>query len=231
MRQTNSRFYLWVAGVALCACATQTGLGRATTLAPGVAQFTPALELSLVSVKNESSQGTSAPWVLLGVGYHRGVSERVQLGARIWGFGWPNYLTTLGVAFDAKFQLYRGEKWHVALAPSLKYHAVALADSPWNIFALEIPLLLGFNFGKHQLVFGLRATDTFLTGRGTNAINALWVGAHMGVSWRVHRSAELMPEIGLLYSPVPFNGETADANRNGASIIHVGLGVSIENTR
>jgi hypothetical protein len=226
---------IWVAVIfaALLAtsCATQSGLGRATTLAPGVSQFTPAVEFSLVSVKNEASQATTAPWMLLGVGFHRGITERIELGARAWGFGWPNYLTTAGICFDSKFQVYKGARWHVALAPSLKYHAVTLAAAPWHIFGLEIPVLLGLNLGKHQLVAGVRVTDTFLTGVGTNPINAAWVGAHMAVSFRLPKAVELMPELGILYSPVPFNGETKDASRNGASIIHFGIGVNIESSR
>jgi hypothetical protein len=40
-----------------------------------------------------------------------------------------------------------------------------------------------------------------------------------------------MPEVGILYSPVSFNGETRDETRTGASVLHVGLSVSIEGGR
>jgi hypothetical protein len=212
-------------------CASQSGLGRATTLAPGVFQFTPTVEATLVSVKNDATSTTTAPWLTLGVGYHRGVTPFLELGARAWAFGLTNYLTTAGLAFDAKVQLFKGRVWHIAVAPSLKYHAVALADSPWHVVALEAPVLFGLNLGQHQMVLGVRVVDQLLTGAGTNPVNTVWAGAHVGISLRVHRSAELMPEVGLLYSPVRFNGETRDEQRTGASVIHVGLSLSIESKR
>jgi hypothetical protein len=211
-------------------CASQAGLGRATTLAPGVYQFTPTVEATLVSVKNDATATTTAPWLTLGVGYHRGVTDRLELGARAWAFGLTNYLTTAGLALDGKVQLLRGVAWHVAVAPSVKYHAVALADSPWHVVAVEVPVLFGLNLGPHQLVLGVRVVDQLLTGKGTNPVNTAWVGAHVGVALRVHRSAELMPELGLLYSPVRFNGETRDEQRTGASVLHLAVSVAIESS-
>jgi hypothetical protein len=211
-------------------CASQTGLGRATTLAPGVFQLTPALEGTFVSAKNSESGHTTAPWLLLGLGYRHGVTEWLELGGRVWGFGLPNYFTTAGVALDAKVQLYRGSRWHIATAPSVKYHAIALGASPWNIGMIELPVLFGFNFAQHQLVLGVRVMDALLTGLGTNPVNTFWVGTHVGVSFRAGR-VEVMPELGVLYSPIPLNGETADSRRLGSSILHLGLGISIESSR
>ena len=211
----------------LCGCASQTGLGRATTLAPGVFQFTPAVEGTLISVKNEETGSTTAPWLLFGLGYRQGVTEWLELGGRVWGFGLPHYFTSAGVALDAKVQLYRGKKWHIALAPSVKYQGVAVGDSPWNIGMIELPALFGFNFGNHQLVLGLRVMDALMTGLGTNPVNTFWVGTHVAVSFRAGRRVELMPELGVIYSPVALNGETADSRRKGASVLHLGLGISI----
>ncbi len=217
----------WLIALVASGCASQSGLGRATTLAPGVSQFTPGVEGTLVSVRTAENTNVPAPWLLLGLGYRHGVTEWLELGGRVWGFGWPHYLTSVGVALDAKLQLYKGTRWHIALAPSVKYHAVALGDSPWNIGVLELPVLFGLNFGLHQLVLGVRVTDTLLTGLGTNPVNSVWVGTHVGVSFRAGRRVELMPELGILYSPVPFNGETADASRTGASVIYLGFSISI----
>jgi hypothetical protein len=211
-------------------CASQTGLGRATTLAPGVFQITPAVEGSLVSVRTDSSQTTTAPWLFPGLGYRQGVTSWLDLGLRVWAFGVPNYLTAVGVAVDGKVQLFRSNRWHIALAPSVKYHVVALADAPWHLGFIELPALFGLNLGPHQIVFGLRVTDALVTGAGTNPVNTFWVGTHVGVSFRVKR-VEVMPEVGILYSPVSFNGETRDENRTGASVLHVGLSVSIEGGR
>jgi hypothetical protein len=218
---------LLIAGLVASGCASQTGLGRATTLAPGVSQFTPFVEGSLVSVRTDSSQATTAPWLLPGLGYRRGVTSWLDVGVRAWAFGLPNYLTAIGLAVDGKVQLFRGGRWHIALAPSVKYHAVALADAPWHLGFVELPVLFGLNLGPHQLVLGVRLTDTLLTGAGTNPVNTVWVGTHVGFSVRV-RKVELMPELGILYSPVSFNGETRDETRTGASVLHLGFSVSIE---
>ncbi len=213
----------------LGACASQSGLGRATTLEVGASQVTPLVEGSFVSARFSPTAST-APWLQLGIGYRRGLTERFELGARAWGFGLQNYFTAGGVGIDAKVQLYRGERVHLAVAPNLKYHAIALADAPWHVGIVEVPVLLGINLGPHQLVLGVRVSDALLTGAGTNPVNTFWLGAHLGVSFRIKR-VELMPEVGLLVSPVAFNGETPDPQRGGASLLHAGVSVAIDTSR
>lgn len=214
--------------VMMTGCASQSGLGRASTLAPGRAQLSPLAELSFVSARFEANQPSTAPWVLLGLGYRRGVTEKLELGVRAWGFGWPQYFTTVGLGFDAKVQVFQASGWHVAVAPSGRYHVIALGNAPWHVFGLELPLLIGKDLGPHQLVFGVKLADFLLTGAGTNAINSVWAGAHVGVAFKLTRSIEFMPEVGVLWSPVPFNGETADPQRNGASVLNLGVSVSAD---
>lgn len=215
----------------LVSCASQSGLGRAKTLAPGRAQVTPLAELSFVSAKFEAEKASTAPWLLLGVGYRRGLTERLELGVRGWGFGWPGSFTTTGAAADLKVQLLDAGEWHLAMVASVRYHLIELGTAPWHVVGAEAPVLLGKDVGPHQLILGLKVSDHALFGPGTNPINSVWVGAQAGLAIEVRPGVEVTPEMGLIYSPVPFNGETRDPRRLGASVLTLGLSVSVDSVQ
>jgi hypothetical protein len=163
----------------------------------------------------------------LGGGFAYGIAEGVELGARVWGVYTPNFLTSFGGSLDSKWQLSRG-KIDVALASSVGYHQLTLGGAPWHTFHATLPLLFGWNLGRHQLVFGPRVADYLLTAYGQNTVNSFWGGLSLGFAWRVSERIDLLPELVILYSPVNFGGRVDPDDRRGATLTTLGLGATLD---
>jgi hypothetical protein len=209
-------------------CAHQSS-GRATVLEPGQAQLTPSVELDFISLRG-TEESTNLPWAYVGMGYHLGVGGRTEVGLRVFGFGIPGTAGAMGVSADSKFQLFSADDrewgWDIAIGLSPSYHFGVQGDQPFHLFGFTVPLLFGKNFGRHQLILGLRFSDYVMTSYGQRTLNTVWGGASLGFSLRVRR-IELMPEVAFMYSPVKFNGERPDEKRNGVAYVSFGLSVPI----
>ena len=209
-------------------CAHQSA-GRATVLEPGAAQLTPSAELDFISVRGRE-ESTNIPWAWVGMGYHMGVGGRTEVGLRLYGFGVPGTAGAFGVSLDSKFQLFAADDrdfgWDVAIGISPSYQAAMQGDQPFHLFGFTVPLLFGKNFGRHQLILGLRFSDYVMTSYGMRTLNTMWGGASIAFSLKVRR-IELMPEVSFMYSPVKFNGERPDEKRDGVAYVSFGLSVPI----
>src|SRR5262249_37863287 len=116
--------------------------------------------------------------------------------------------------------------WDVAVGLSPSYHFGSQGDQPFHLFGFTVPLLIGKNFGRHQLVMGLRVADYVLSSYGQRTVNTVWFGTSLGFSWRV-KGVELFPEVAFMYSPVKFNGERPDEKRNGVAYVSFGFSMPI----
>lgn len=214
-------------------CASQVGMGRATTLAKGGVRLGMALEGSVLSAQLTPTQPVPGPWAHMVLGTHVGVTDDVEVGGRLWGFALPGLFADIGGALDTKVQLRRSPPGNrgldVAAALSLSYTHPTLGGAPWHVFGGTLPLLLGFNFGRHQLVLGPRVADFVVTGYGQNAINAFYFGASVGFHARFRETFDFSPEILWMYSPTSFGGEGSDDDlRVGVNALQLGIGGSWE---
>jgi hypothetical protein len=188
-------------------CASQIGMGRATTLEPGHTSMQSSLQLDVAAPKMRAEgKPVPAPWAHIGFGIHHGVARGLEIGGRAWYFGRPGDLS-FGGAFDTKVQMFRTDKGlTVSAASSFGYHQAQLGYTPWHSFTGFVPILIGQDFGKHQLVFGPRAGLTLWAGEGQNTIKLPWAGASVGFSFGTDVKAFLMPELVVVYSPISLNG-------------------------
>lgn len=209
-------------------CAATMDLGRATTLEKGDVRWSGGFEPSLMTAGLRKDQASPIPWAQLETGVHVGVTDKLELGGRAWGFGWPGWFSTFGVAADAKVQLhtarFRGDP-HLATGLSLSWHSPALGGQPWSVFGATVPLLVGFDVKRSQLVFGPRATGWYV---GSYGQTPLWTGAvGAGVGWSIRTGhLELFPELVWMYSPLNFDGTRHEPERTGAEALHLGFGVA-----
>jgi hypothetical protein len=214
------------------ACASQAGFGRATTLAPGTNQASIAVEASLLAPKLTPESAVPLPWLQVGLGYKRGITERVEIGGRVYGSYFRNVLATFGLAVDTKVQIYRHEpdkgRLSVAAAGSFGYHQTWFGGSPWHAFGGTLPVLFGIDAGKHQFVLGPRFADYVFTAYGQNAVNTFWLGASAGFAGRIRERGEIFPELVLMWSPVSFNGETDNESRVGVTFIELAVSGSLD---
>ena len=211
-------------------CASQIGTGRATTLEPGKGELMALMQLDVIAPQSKpNGNAVHLPWGHVGLGYHRGINERLEIGGRAWFFGLPQHLSW-GAALDSKVQVFRGEPGKglsLAVAPSFAYHQPQIGGTPWHTFTGSLPVLFGQDFGPHQFVIGPRVGYSLWAGEGQNTIHVPWFGGSTGVSFGVGRNAEtkIMPEIVFVYSPLSFNG-AVDSDRYGATLFQLGLSAS-----
>lgn len=225
-----SRAAAAVAVAALAGCGSQLGMGRARTLDRHKLVVGASGELDVATAARGVEQVIPVPWAEVGVGAHYGVHDRVELGARVWGFGIPTLTTTFGGAVDTKIGFYKPRpdesRWNVAAGLSLGYQQILYANAPEHVFGGTIPVLFGYDFGPHELVFGPRVATFVSTSYGQETVTTVWPGANVGVAIALGPKLELFPEMVLLYSPVELNGETDDDERSGIGVLQLGLGAN-----
>jgi len=214
------------------ACGSQIGMGRARTLDRGRLVLGASSELDVASAGQGEDQSIPVPWAQVGVAAHYGLHDRVEIGGRVWGFGLPNVAASYGAAVDSKFGVYRPDPtqkrlWNVATGLSLSYQQILYADAPQHIFGGTIPLLVGYDFGPHELVFGPRGAAFISTSYGQETVITVWPGASVGVAIAIGKTFELFPEMVLLYSPISLNGESSSEGRTGVAVLQLGLGANL----
>ena len=214
--------------VALAACAPPGGLLRARTLPPSASQMTGGVEVGVAAPSNTENDA-KLPWLNFTAGYRRGISEDVELGARVMAIGVKGF-NALGVAGDVKVQLKKSEDpgtgVDIATGLVLAYQQPRLGTTPWHIGSAVVPLLIGHNFGKHQLIWGPRIAYEVWTGEGQDPIQMYYAGGSVAFAWRLSKHFEFVPELAMLYSPIQLGGEAAAENQTGAVFTQLTLGMS-----
>jgi len=208
-------------------CASQVGLGRARTLDKGQYRVGFGLETDFLTPKAWEQSGATLPWIQMNAGYHRGVTDRVELGGRAWGLAVPGAFTTWGLGGDAKVAILRPEerrKVSVAAGLSLAYHQPRFGGQPYHVFGGTLPLLVGLPLGRHELTFGPRVADYVIAAYGMNTVNTFYVGGSLGLAIRIRETFDLVPEVVAMWSPVGLGGETDDTSQVGVGMLQLGLG-------
>lgn len=214
--------------LSLWGCVSHTGFGRASTLPEGTSQLSAGLEGTLVLVDRRRGPAIPLPAGQLTAGYRRGVGERTEAGARLFGISISRAgVASFGAALDGKYELVRVRRRHLSIGTSLGYHQVRFG-TPWHFVTASVPLLAGHDFGRSQLVIGPRLAFTAWMGEGQNTVELLQWGASIAFAWRLTRWFQLVPELVVLYCPVSFNGEVTSQDRAGATLVQLGIGGSFD---
>lgn len=209
----------------LSACAPAIDFGRATTLDVGEVRYAAGAEGSLLLGDLRPDQTMPLPWANVTAGVKAGVADGIEVGGRGWAFGWPGLFTTFGLAADGKVQVhrsrFRGDP-NVATGLSLAWHSPALGNQPWTVLNATVPVLVGFDVGRGQIVLSPRAAGYFATSYGQRPI---WTGAvGGGLAWFLPiGDAEIVPEIVWMWSPINWDGTLHQPDRFGARGVHAGF--------
>lgn len=235
----NRRHTSFVAGLLVAlglfvgnGCASVTGSGTARTLPPGESELGAGLELGLGLPKIAPTHHAPIPWPQFVLGYRRGLTDRLDVGGRVWGFGLP-ILYTVGVEADAKIALKKAEATtrgiDYTLDPAISYHQVSFGHAPTHSPIVQAPLLIGINTnGGDQFVVGPRVGYQGVFGKDLNSIHLFLWGTNVAYSWKVAQKLRLFPELVFLHSPVSFNGLENDGQRRGLTIFQIGLGMRFD---
>jgi hypothetical protein len=213
-------------------CGSQLGFGRARTLDAGKTEIGAGGEFDFASAGQGTDATLPVPWAHATIRAHHGVHDRVELGARAWGFGFPKAAATFGFAADAKIGVYKPtpdeSKWNVATGLSASYHQILFAGAPNHVFGVMIPVLFGYQIRRHELVFGPRVADFVSTSYGQETIHSVWPGASLGFAFSATERVEIFPEMVIMHSPLDLNGEAEEEDRRGITLVQLGTGVNLK---
>lgn len=209
--------------LALLGCVSSLDLGRATTLAPGETRWSVTGEGSLIGQELAPENPNQVPWGQVGAGWHTGVSERLEVGARVSGFGIPGYFSTFGVSGDSKIQVVRGGT-DIAVGLDATYYRPSLGGAPWHLGALVLPIFFGWDVGRGQIVASPRGSVWVAGSYGQEPI--VVPGAQVGLAWVIAAGPiELTPELVGGYAGVGFDGTVHDPDRTGAWALEGGMSI------
>lgn len=204
MRTKVLSFALLVIGFMLTGCATGS-VQTARTNGQGNFQF--GVEPGVVGFAGGGGVGFVPSFNIAG---RYGVSDRVDIGARIGSIG---YEIQTKFAFTDPSDL---EALAVALAPSFTAIGFGGTGGGFFLLASRIPLLFGIPVGDSELTVGPRISPAFFAGGagGTNAGGfALSAGGEVGFAARLGDTFWLLPHAKV---DVPVVAAAAGGGESGA---------------
>lgn len=153
-------------------------------------------------VFRDVEQDTRIPSVMVDLGVRHGVAKDVDVGARLYSFG-----------FEAggKWVVVRGS-WRVALAPSVDLVRTKETDvttDALHVFG-HMPLILGHDLSSRVSVnLGPRMTYGYYFPSTGGDAHGWFVGGFGNVAWKMSERWSLLPEVGVHRSvagEVPIRG-------------------------
>lgn len=199
MKTASLLLAVGLGGLVLSGCAS-TGMAR--TVDPGKVQLSlsPAAQGVLGGGKGTVGSNSIAPQVE--VGARVGVTERLDVGARLF---FP------GAEADVRYGLMRAPSLRdgvdVTLAPSVNYMGLLDTETPW-IFSL--PVLIGFNHDGRQLTLGPRISFALRQSSEPSdgaPESPFLVGTSVSYSVPLKPTLRLITELSVLGRPTDFTKE------------------------
>jgi len=181
-----------VAVVCLTGCPSFSTMGMARPLKPGSMQIVIAPEGEGGTLNGPTGQATGfLPQGELALRY--GVNDIFELGAKIW---------LIGAALEGKLGLLRSPTMDggidLSVGASLSYLGITSSTGTLSLSTISVPLLVGINFGGHQLVLAPKVVDVIGSGP-TGIAHQLNVGTSVGLALKLGPEFRLLPEISVIY--------------------------------
>jgi hypothetical protein len=210
-----------VALLALAGCASYGTMTSARPVAPGASEVTTALELDGAGVVEDDLR---VPSPSLAVQVRRGVREDVDIGGKLSILPFADALTTLGVEAQARWRFAGSDtsRFELAVAPSLGWRGTESSGARWDAGHAVVPLIVGWNLGRHQLYLSPKVGWQRWWSRGAMPVDVPFAGAGLGFTWRVRERWSIVPEATALRSPTSLD------QSDGMAIVHVGIGLVFE---
>lgn len=216
----------------LTGCASFSTMGLARTMNKGGIQGWVAPGGG-GAIATESGTSVGAGYPLLEGGIRYGVTDNVELGAKL-GFD--------GITLQSKFGLVRSPTMEhgvdLSVAPQVGFIGYGASTSGSGsssssfvgVLTAQLPILFGIDFGGHELVFGPRVVDQVLFGNfssgtsgGSGVADLLYVGGSIGFAIRVSPYVRIMPEVAIGV-PVFESANNVGSSALGGLIFQGGIG-------
>jgi hypothetical protein len=205
------------AALAGSACTAMSTIKTATTVPAGQTQVIGAIEAN-----------GGAPIELpvkpllpeLAVGLRRGLTDRVEVGGKLTSLPAGRRVTTAALEGQVKVQLRRvpWSRFQLAIGPAAGFRWISSSGAAMQVTYATVPLLMGIDVGRHQIVVAPEAGIQLWTSAGSNEVWARMVGLSLGFVWRIGQRFALVPEVAAYRSDVKI-----DYSR-GSQMFHIGVG-------
>jgi hypothetical protein len=155
------------------------------------------------------------------VGARHGLTDRVELGGKLTTLPLGRRVTTAALEGQVKVQLRRRPEGtlEIALGPAGGFRWVGSSGASMQVSYVTLPLMLGWNVGRHQIVVTPEAGLQLWTSAGASEVWAPVTGLTLGFVWRLGERFTLVPEATAYRSPVAL-----DYSR-GTMMLHLGIGM------
>ncbi len=226
-------FFQGVMAIGAMACASACSiatLGTARPVDSGETQFVLAPAFNRVGL---SQSGRPGPQVEIGGRY--GVTENVDIGARLW-LPLPGYTLDSRIALRKAAQPDSG--LDISLNPGVMYIYAPGGDTngtALHFTTVQLAALFGIHLGGgRQIVVGPKVVDILSTDTSTDfgsTFNMVIVGSSLGLVWPVTRNLSVVPELsaGLAVSGA-VKGFGNDIGNNG-NVLQFSLGLLFGGTK
>jgi hypothetical protein len=190
----------------------------ATTLPPGQNQIIAALEGN-GGAPIELPVKPLLPELV--VGLRRGLTERVDAGIKLTTLPLGRFVFTAGVEGQVRYQLRRrpDSRLVLAIGPAAGFRWVGSSGAAMQVSYATVPLLVGIDVGRHQIVVAPEAGLQLWTSAGSNEVWVPTTGLSLGFVWRLGARFALVPEVAAYRAHVEID------HSRGTTMIHVGLGM------
>lgn len=221
-------------GLVCVGCASTSTMGLARTLNKGAVQGWVALEgggIVVPAASTGTSTGTGTGYPMAEGGVRFGASDHVELGARL-GFN--------GLGLEGKFALARSptmdQGLNVSINPQIGFFGVSAAGLFVGNLSMQLPVLIGIDFGGHELIFGPKLHNQTFFGSVTDAsgatsgvaLNLLSGGLSVGFAIKAG-PVRVIPEVSgiapFLASGAINSGGISSAVGVGGFIFQAGVGL------
>jgi hypothetical protein len=207
-----------VAALCLGGCTAMSTVKTAATVPRGQTQVVTAVEGN-GGAPVELPVKPLLPELVVGV--RRGLTERVELGGKLTTLPLGRRLTTAGLEAEVKVQLRRRPDSHLEIALGLAggFRWISSSGAAMQVSYLSLPLLLGWNVGRHQIVLTPEAGLQLWTSAGSSEVWAPLTGLTLGFVWRLGERFTLVPEAGA------YRTKMAIEHSRGTVMVHLGVGM------
>jgi len=154
-------------------------------------------------------------------GVRRGVTDRVEVGAKLTTLPLGRRVTTAALEGEVKVQLRRrpDSRLEIAVGPAAAFRYVSSSGASMQVTYATLPLLIGVDVGRHQIVVAPEAGVQLWTSAGSSPIWVPMTGLSLGFVWHIGQRFTLVPEVAAYRSSV-----SIDYSR-GSQMIHAGVGI------
>lgn len=212
-------------------CPSFSTMGLARTLNQGAIQGWVAPEGAGAIPINRPAGVTTGGigWPNIEGGVRVGVTDRVELGGRL-GFN--------GIMAEGKFGILRPETtdsgFNLSINPGIGFIGYGAGSGAGGgfvgVLTFSVPILMGIDFGGHELVIGPRIIDQLLFGSfssssgggASSTVNVFYVGGSVGFAIKVSGGFRIMPEIAV---GVPAVAASVDVGSSAFSAVIIQGGV------